>query len=198
MGIDLIPGFGAFTPGGFSFGSATNYLTNTQSFDNAAWTKAAGATITANDAVAPDGTTTADKTTGTSTDFEGGYVQQGPFSPGSGTQNRTWSVYIKAGTATWVALSIYDTQHNRAWFNISSGSVGTVDGTISATAITASENGYYRLSITKSVADGQNIYVNYMIVSADNAVTNATVTLWAWGAQLENSSSPTAYNNASP
>lgn len=40
-----------------------NLLTYSQDFDNAAWIKANGATITANSSVAPDGTTTADTLT---------------------------------------------------------------------------------------------------------------------------------------
>lgn len=51
----------------------TNLILASQALDNASWTKQSGSAVAANDAVAPDGTTTAEKVTLTNS---GGYVYQ--------------------------------------------------------------------------------------------------------------------------
>lgn len=72
--------------------AATNLLTYSEQFDNAAWTKDAGVTVTANAAVAPDGTTTADRVQFSGVDNQ--IVQSLVASSGI----YTTSIYIK-GTA---------------------------------------------------------------------------------------------------
>lgn len=86
-----------------SYVGLTNYITNGQAFDNAAWTKG-NLTVTADSTVAPDGTTTADTLTFTNTIPS---IRQGVGTSTTG-QAYTTSWFMKRGTATDVKFSIKD------------------------------------------------------------------------------------------
>jgi hypothetical protein len=68
-----------------------NLLTFSEQFDNAAWIKQAGTVVTANQAVAPDGTTTADLVVGNGTN--GFFLAVGAL--GTGTVATTKSIYLR-------------------------------------------------------------------------------------------------------
>jgi hypothetical protein len=72
-------------------GGRRNLLTFTEEFDNAAWNKQAGTVVTANQAVAPDGTTTADLVVGNGTN--GFFLAVGAL--GTGTVATTKSIYLR-------------------------------------------------------------------------------------------------------
>lgn len=82
--------------------AGTNLLTYSEDFSNAAWVLF-NATITANSTAAPDGLTTADTLTVTSS---GGSVYE-VVTVTAGT-TYTFSFYAKAGTLTTTSLAIYD------------------------------------------------------------------------------------------
>lgn len=73
-----------------------NLALHSEAFDNATWTKQAGAVVTANDAVAPDGSMTADKIDLTATAVNQGVFQAGLILPIGSTACA--SVWVK-GTA---------------------------------------------------------------------------------------------------
>jgi hypothetical protein len=73
--------------------AAVNLAFYSEQFDNAAWSKEAGVTVTANQAIAPDGKQTADKVSSTA---EKGLWQTKVL--GAGTY--TFSVYLKATAST--------------------------------------------------------------------------------------------------
>lgn len=91
----------SFTGGG----TRTNLLLQSQTFGNASWTKT-GATVTADAAVAPDGTTTADRlissvSTGSNTAFAGQQVTV------TTATDYIFSVYLKPGTSPTTVVNFY-------------------------------------------------------------------------------------------
>ena len=100
----------------------------------------------------------------------------------------TFSVYLKAGTASWVRLFI-NSSPIFAWFNLSTGVLGTVQAGATAT-ITSIGNGWYRCSISST----SNATIAIRLADADNSsnATNGSL-LYAFGAQLEIGSTANTY-----
>lgn len=170
-----------------------NLLTYSEQFDNAAWVKA-NAAVTANAALAPDGTATADKVI-VSTGGSLGNTYQTPTL--SANTFYTYSVYAKKSELNWVALEfrgeLFDSR--AAWFNLNSGVIGTVQSGLTAT-ITPASNGYYRCSVTgdtKLTAGSTRTRV--YPTNSDNTYTtgDGTSGVLVWGAQLELGSTATDY-----
>ena len=87
-----------------SYDKYENLLQYSEQFDNAYWTKSSGVIATANQIIAPDGTLTADLITDSVTGEAGFYG----FFTGSENTTHTYSVFVKAGTATQVKLRDFD------------------------------------------------------------------------------------------
>jgi hypothetical protein len=182
-------------------GGRRNLLTYSEQFDNAAWTKAA-VTVTANASVAPDGTTTADLLLPTTANADH-YLDVGlglGIAAVSGTQY-SLSVSAKANGYRWLRLafssSIMPSANRVAWFDLQTGTLGTVQSGVTAT-ITAQANGFYRCSIardaTASATPGQFGFIQ--VTNADNSsafAANGTDSILIWGAQLELGSAATPY-----
>jgi hypothetical protein len=157
----------------------TNLLTYSEQFDNAIWTKF-GSTITANESTAPDGTSTADLWTNTS-------------SPGAVSQNytkdttaRTYSgsIWVKS-SVTAFTLSVDDgtnTNRGRAVFDIATGVLTSVanDGVFTSTSgtITAYPNSWYRVTVTTTTSTLTTLRFRAFF-------SNIGATARIWGAQLE-------------
>lgn len=174
----------------------TNLLTYSEQFDNADWAKTRSS-ISANATTAPDGTLTADKliedTTASSTHFVG---QSATL---SGVY--TASVYIKAGERGWAAIVLGNATQGTAYFNLSSGAIGTVTSGYTA-AISALKNGWYRCSIAGSAVSSANAIVRIYTATGDNGnnyTGDGTSGIYLWGAQLEtgNVASPYVATTAS-
>lgn len=164
-----------------------NLLTWSQDFDNAAWTKSA-TTVTANGVIAPDGTLTADKlveNTATSSHFTAQSVS-------AQTAVYALSTYAKAAERSFVSLGF---DGLNAWFNLSNGTTGTVEAGLTA-SITDVGNGWYRCAILRTVAAaGSKTYAIYA-TTGNGTVSytgDGTSGIYAWGAQLEQRASATAY-----
>lgn len=158
----------------------TNLLTYSQEFDNTAWVKSS-ATVTSNTAVAPDGTSTADRVAATTTGNSRGVYQAATTASAS----HTISLYAKADGLNY--LCVYNetgTAAGVAWFNLSNGTVGTVVSGYSAT-ITSAGNGWYLCKVTATFTAGTR-YFFVGGVDADNsvAVISTTNGIYIWGAQL--------------
>ena len=155
-----------------------NLLTYSQDFSNAVWVKSA-ATISADAIAAPDGTLTADKiveNSATATHFV-----YNPIAVNSGSF--TFTVYAKAGERSW----IYVRNTIGAYFNLSSGAIGTIDSGVNAAIINVG-NGWYRCSITSTQSAG-TIFPTAFISTANGTTSYAgdgTSGIYIWGAQLEN------------
>jgi hypothetical protein len=172
--------------------AATNLLQQSQTFDNITWDPEDGS-VSADAAVSPDGTTTADQyTTGA-----GAIHQSLSISSGS---TYTYSVFIKGGTATWVRLTFSDAGANEAdaWFNVATGTAGGVSSlgtsvSVGRAILVAVGGGWYRASyactpnITSSIPD-------ITCVTADLGSTRDNgKTILLWGAQIELGSVATSY-----
>ena len=169
--------------------SRTNLLLQSQTFDNAIWTKGS-ATINADVAVAPDGASTADKLVENASTAQHLVLQS--ISVGASTY--TYSVFVKAAERSWVFLQ-QDGIPTGQYFNVSTGSLGSATGTPSAASIVPYGNGWYRCIMTFTASAGTPAaYI--MLASGNNAsdyTGDGTSGLYLWGAQLEAGSSATSY-----
>lgn len=180
--------------------SLRNLLTYTEAFDNAAWPML-NASIAADAAVAPDGSTTADKMS----EGGGGAAAHGferPFTLPLTSTNYTWSVYLKPAGRDWARLDFDNRDVNtaHAYFDLVNGVVGGNSGSGGVSyscAIAPAANGYFRCSITMDSGvggSGANLYAypatgdGGLIYAGDGASG-----LYMWGAQLEQAPAADVY-----
>jgi hypothetical protein len=161
--------------------SRTNLLTYSAQFDNAAWTKQASVTVTANTTVAPDGTTTGDTVTANQ-DFA---VYQSVTSTIGTTYSQ--SVFVKAGTATAVMFRDDRGAGRHIVFNPSTGVITSTSGALVTSGSQAFGNGWWRYWFTY-VADATLVRGNIRPNSSGSAQT-----FIVWGAQTEVGTFPTSY-----
>lgn len=141
-------------------GAGTNLLTYSEEFDNGTWTLQTGTTVTANQAIAPNGTLTADLIEGNGSN--------GLFSAQivvSGSSPNTKSVWLKAvtGTATVLLKDAHQT-------------VGSTTCSLTTT--------WQRFSLTETQSGGSGrLWIDDIPAAG----------IYAWGAQLEQSSYATSY-----
>ena len=165
-------------------GSGQNLLTYSNTFTNVAW-GANGATVATTVATTdPFGASNAYIIT---TNVTGTAGLTAPTITAS-TVTYTLSVYAKAGTSPF--LRIFTTAN--AWFNLSTGALGTVQSGITAN-IASAGNGWYRCSVTYVGTSGA-FSALFRLADADNA-TPATsgTTQYIFGSQLEIGSTANTY-----
>ena len=168
-----------------------NIYEYSEQFDNGYWNKL-GSTIGANSVVAPNGTTTADKVIETSTTADHYVTRASNFTQGL---TYTISVYAKAGERNWLAIGFNNEAQRLAWFNLSTGVVGTVLSSVTATSIESVGNGWYRCSATMTAATNLP-YPSIMIAPSNgvkNYLGNGTNGLFIWGAQFVEGASALSY-----
>lgn len=167
-----------------------NLLTYTEDFTNSAWTKDR-VSVSANATIAPDGTTTADKVIDT---LGGANTYRTYNSLTLSAIGYTQTFYAKAAEYSWCYVRIGTA--SRAWFNISDGTVGTVDAGLTA-SITSVGGGWYRISCTISTATAGAGFGLIGLANANGAEVYTPTTggmgIYVWGAQLEVGSTATAY-----
>jgi hypothetical protein len=156
-----------------------NQLTYSEQFDNAGWTKG-NTTVSANAIAAPDGTTTADLLYPSSSGTIRWIYQI--LTAISAVYTR--SVYAKAQNKSIVYIDATGAGTVTAYFNLSSGTVGTVSAGYTAT-ITAVGSGWYRCTMTNSTAAAMSFSGVYGVADADGSTTvtaNGTdgIYLWWW------------------
>jgi len=165
-----------------------NLLTNSEDFEAAGWTKT-NASITANAAVAPDGTTTADKLIEDAT-LNSHYTAQ---SVTTAAIPHSYSVYLKAAERSFVLLWSATANFGRV-FNLSNGTVsGTVAGVPQAEAtISDAGNGWYRCTIYGTCTAASNSFRAYTMTDATtfSYTGNGTSGIFIWGAQLNVANAP--------
>jgi hypothetical protein len=176
-------------------GARTNLWTYSQDFDNAAWTKST-ITVAANDAVAPDGTTTADKLTN---DDTASVLDR----TATVTANTTYtdSIHLKYGNNAWARI-LYGAGANavQLWVNIQTGTIGTVtasSGTavLSAYSIESVSGGFWRIQAAVNLGGAITTFQRRSyLVNADNSGTIvAAAYAHHWGAQVELGSFASSY-----
>jgi hypothetical protein len=167
-----------------------NLLLQSQTFDNASWTKAR-VTATADATTAPDGTTTAELLVADVSTSQTHSIRQ---SVTTSVLTYTLSVYAKASGLSWIRLSNSTPSVAFAFFNISTGTIGTVGANANA-FISDVGNGWYRCSINFTATAASNAF-DINLAETDNAtlfIGDGTSGVFLWGAQLEQRSAVTAY-----
>jgi hypothetical protein len=156
-----------------------NLLTKTEQFNTTASWTVANVTVVANAAVAPDGTTTADKiypnTTGTNR-----FIYQ-TLSLASGLYK--WSFRAKAAEKTIAYIDFTGAGTTQAFFNLTTGAVGTVAAGYAAT-ITSLGDGWYECSGTNNTASAYSFGGVYGVADANGSATvtaNGTDGIYIWG-----------------
>lgn len=165
-----------------------NLLTFSEQFDNAAWGKN-NLAATGNNAVAPDGTTTADTITAAVSASSGKNFAQSASIAGQAV----FSVYVKQGTHRFVQLFANSDTFGQVNFDLLN---GTLSATTATGSITAVGNSWYRC--TALFAPSITLAYVAMVTSLTSARAEAwtsvgTETFFVWGAQLEQRASATAY-----
>ena len=179
--------------------SRTNLVTYSEDFNNAAWLKS-NTTVTANNAVAPDGTSTADKVIEDSADSSHYVRTSVTVLPST---RYTYSIYAKAAERSKIKLSL---GQSTAWgspcsaiFDLNTGTVVSIQ---SATAnVTASiqqlGNGWYRCVMSAdrnaNIAAGF-AYAHLLDAAGVNPYQgDGTSGVYIWGCQISTGSFPTSY-----
>lgn len=164
----------------------TNLLERSEEFDNAYWTKL-NSSITQDAAVAPNGTTTADKLLANTTNGIHA-VRRDETVLASTTY--TLSFYAKAAEYTFLAINHGHTlvADYHTFFDLSNGTVGTsaVGNTASIQSV---GNGWYRCSVTRTTGVSQtSLSARALACQSDNVtffVGDTSSGIFLWGAQLE-------------
>ena len=155
--------------------SPVNLLQQSETFENATWTKD-GLTVTTNTTVAPNGTTTADTFTEGSASGQHRIYQVSAQS----TNIYTISVYVKNITGTRQAY--IDLGPVTGFFNFAS------ETTYSASGIASFENvgnGWYRFSLTTATAiTPSTVYMGLGQSNSETYTGNGTSAIAFYGAQL--------------
>jgi hypothetical protein len=186
-GIDVVPikfnddG----THGGLFEMAATNICLQSQTMDNATWTKTR-ATITANAAAAPDGTNTGERFLDDATAASTHFISQSIV---LAAKNYTMSVWINPSSNDWFALSVGLIAAPIQYFDVTNMTVGT--GTnVNYAGIEQYANGWVRcyMNYTAAAGDvGANDHIIYG-AEADQDITfdgDSTTMGFLWGAQVE-------------
>jgi hypothetical protein len=177
--------------------AGTNLVTYSEQFDNAAWSKTLSAntsTISANSAVAPDGTSTADKIVTTVNNGIHGVDRSPAITVTSGT-TYTISVYAKA--AGWSRIGIRagaSALNLRCTVDLSTGAI--INNTAGIASVKFLPNSWYHISIT-GIATSTSfsvIFEAHNTTSVQSSETgDGTSGIFVWGAQLEASPYATSY-----
>jgi hypothetical protein len=159
-----------------SWNKGSNLFNYSEQFDNAAWTNAS-TTITANDTTSPSGAQDADKITATAPSQ---LLSQSPTLTIG--QPFALSVFVKAGNWGIVRIGNQASATNGAWFNVNTGTAGTINGGTSE--IIDYGNGWYRLIAKFSSFVSGQCFIG--ISDADGSTTTAPAGsfMYLWGAQI--------------
>lgn len=178
--------------------AATNMVSYSEQFDNAAWNKVAS-TILANTVVSPDGTTDAETLREDTTNA--GHSVDGTSITFTSGVTYTCSVFGKMGAGTRglclrFSSSAFPGSSRTAFFSLSAGIVVSNEAGTTAT-IELIGNGWYRCTLTATA--NQTATISGMFIILTDATNNRIYTgdgassVHIWGAQVEAGSKATSY-----
>ncbi len=168
----------------------TNYITYSQEFDNAAWSKTRSS-VTPNTAIAPDGTMTADSLIEDSTAAQTHATTMGSFTgPAAIGDAITVSIYIKSAGRTGIRINLPTAivaASTSCSFDLTTGGV-TNAGSVLYSDMIPLPNGWWRCSMTAvaTAAAGIGNFIFYLMNGSTNSYDGDSVSgLYIWGAQIE-------------
>jgi len=162
-----------------------NLLQRTQEFDNAAWAKTR-ATVTANAAIAPDGTMTADALVEDSSN-NSHFVSQALTVPAGGTM--TVGTFAKASGRAFFALVTFGGAFATTYFDLANGALGTVAAAHTAEIVSVGNGWYWCQVTTASTGTTFTYYPGSAAVngSASYQGISGTTAIHMWGADVRSS-----------
>ncbi len=166
----------------------TNLTLWSEDFTNVAYAKT-GTTVSANTTNAPDGATSADSLVETTaTGFH--LISRSGFPSGT----NTLSIYAKANTRNFIYVAIFNgTSDFGAYFNLSNGTIGTINLGVTA-VIQPAGNGWYRCSVTYTSDAATVLSIGIAQANGTRTYTgDGTSGIYIWGAQFEAGAYPTTY-----
>ena len=167
--------------------ASENFATYTE--DVSIWSKV-GTTITTDDIVAPDGTTTADKVARNTT--SAAYVSRNGFK-GSSTTRVALSVYVKQGDSEYVSIRIQGSYSNRIDFQFKWSDTPSIvrqseHGTASVVdrSVEYINNGWFRFKFVADLDTGSTAQImvspkNDEDENVDSSDASSTAYLYVWG-----------------
>jgi hypothetical protein len=172
----------------------TNVLLRSQEFDNVAWLTFRSS-VSSNATISPDGTTNAEKLIQQSGANDAGGVYQSLTIANSTVY--TYSFFAKADGFDFCFLRLVNLPSDfYAWFNLSTGAVGSTIGATTSSSIVSYGNGWYRCSMTFTsvgITAVPHIYIANSNGSDQTPGANGVKGIFAYGAQLEAGSYATSY-----
>ncbi len=168
---------------------STNLLTYSSDYTQSVWTKT-NATVTASSNISPDGTLDAQLLTDNSTNGLHSITETQTLT----ATPYTFSVYAKAGSITYMKMSLATSGTNGVIFNLSTGAYVSNDSGFTYTTPQSVGNGWYRYSITYTGTAAS--YVAQILLCSNSTTFSYVGTgqsAYFFGAQLEATAFTTSY-----
>lgn len=154
--------------------TATNYITYSNNFTASIWTNT-NTTETADTVNSVDGTQNATTVTQSSTTSQVHSLDLTLVTNSVNGSFYTYSIFVKAGAnIDWVKLEMSSTAFgdtNGVWFNISNGTIGTVESGMHLYKLETYSNGWYRCSISRKATAAAALTAKVILCSANNSTT---------------------------
>ena len=170
-----------------NFVGSENLLLRSEEFESGSWLKL-DTTITANAAIAPDGTLTADFLT------EGSALTAVTYQYLTLEAKKTYtaSIYLRRGNHDWVRFTIAETStSNQAlvWVNLATGVLGNSEirgtgVTNLGSTITNVGSGWYRVTLTATLTNPSATYAVASAAANGSLTDLSNATRYQWGAQI--------------
>lgn len=176
----------------------SNLTKYSEQIDNAEWLQASTA-VTANSVTAPDGTLTADKITASAAEANHYFYPAGTNRPVAGTTERM-SLYVKKGTHRYVGFFHDNTDLFGMVLDLDNPTTPYHVTGLSSYAILPVRNGWYQVTMnyTRTAASTRIWYFTLRPSTTSSAsivswTAAGTETVYIWGIQQNNQSSPADY-----
>ena len=158
----------------------TNLVTYSEEFETLSSWSRGGVSVTANQTIAPDGSTTGDLIT------SDGSSQQHYILQASSSSARTISIFVKMGTQRFIQILVGGTASPVANYDLQDG-VSNMIGSSSTAAIENYGNDWWRISLSTTDAAASSIYLLFVnsLTAGRFQSTTSSGTAYVWGAQME-------------
>jgi hypothetical protein len=191
--------------------TATNIVSYSQQFNQTSKWAAGNVTVTINTIPAPDNSLTGTKLTENANTNRHLITQSITVTAGALSNAYSASVFAKAAERGNISLGLKEytgfTNQATAFFNLSTGTVGTLQASNGATVPTANitpvGNNWYQCSMSTNLGNATATAIGIEIVTANSSSNNnyagdGTSGVYIWGAQTEQAAASTTYVATGP